>query len=321
LELAVAAVKCGRLSIRGAAKEFSVPKSTLSDRVTGRVSQDASPGKETVLPLEVEIEIAEKIKEAGRMGFGITRAQLCMKVSRIALAMKIKTPFRNGIPGKDWVDGFKKRHPDVSLRTPTPLNSVRARMLNIEVTNKYFADLGKCISTLNLHSSPHLIWNIDETNVSLTHRPSKVLAETGQRNVPERVGNCRDGVTVLACVNAAGNDIPPLVIVKGQTEKSLRAYNVAQGPHGAKYTYQKKAWMEDILGVTWFKDHFLRYCGSERPQMIILDSHSSHETIGLISLARENDIHLFALPPHTTQYLNPLDKTSKESTTASVLIL
>ena len=67
--------------------------------------------------------------------------------------------------------------------------------------------------------------------------------------------------------------------------------------------------MEDILGVTWFKDHFLRYCGSERPQMIILDSHSSHETIGLISLARENDILLFTLPPHTTQYLNPLDKT------------
>lgn len=309
MEMALAAVKNGKLSIRAAAKQFSVPKSTLSDRVTGRVAEGCTPGKQTVFPLEVENDIAMKIKEAGRMGFGITRAQLCIKVGRLARAMKLKTPFRNGQPGKDWVDGFKRRHRDISLRSQTPLNSVRARMLNIEVTNRYFTDLGKIITDLNLHSSPQLIWNMDETNVSLTHKPTKVLAEAGQRNVPGRVGNCRDGITALACVNAAGRDIPPLVIVKGQTEKALRAYNVKLGPHGTKYTYQKKAWMEDTLGITWFNDHFLKHCGSERPQLMLLDSHSSHETLGLIELARANDISLFALPPHTTQYLNPLDKT------------
>ncbi|KAJ8309096.1 hypothetical protein KUTeg_013970 [Tegillarca granosa] len=47
---------------------------------------------------------------------------------------------------------------------------------------------------------------------------------------------------------------------------------VEMNPLGAKYTYQKKAWMEDILGVSWFKDHFLKHCGPERPQIIILDS-------------------------------------------------
>ena len=43
--------------------------------------------------------------------------------------------------------------------------------------------------------------------------------------------------------------------------------------------------------------------GSARPQVIILDSHSSHETLGLIEAARENGIILFALPPHTTHWL------------------
>lgn len=110
----------------------------------------------------------------------------------------------------------------------------------------------------SLKTEPKRIWNIDETNMSLTHKPSRVLAECGQRNVPGRVGNSRDGVSVLACINAAGEDIiPPMVIVKGLTEKSLKAYNVAEGPQGCKYTYQKKAWMEDVLGVTWFKDHAL----------------------------------------------------------------
>lgn len=173
------------------------------------------------------------------MGFGITKAHLCIKVLRILLAMKVKTSFRIEVPGKDWTDSFKRRHPDVFLRSPTPLNSVKARTLNVEVTNRYFTDLGKIMNNLNLQSSPQVFWNIDDTNVSLSHKPSKVLAVTSKRNVPVRVGKCRDGVTVLACVNAAGRDITPLVIVKGQTEKALLAYNVSQGPHGTKYTFQK----------------------------------------------------------------------------------
>ncbi|XP_033725586.1 uncharacterized protein LOC117315461 [Pecten maximus] len=309
MDKAVTAVKAHDLSIRQAAITFGVPKSTLGDRLSGRVEEGSSPGKRPFFPLEVENEVAEKIKIAGRMGFGITRSQLCLKMARLVTAMKLKSPFRNGVPGNDWLEGFSKRHPDVSLRSPTPLNNVRARMLNLEVTRKYFHSLNQTLISLNLHQKPKAIWNIDETNVSLTHKPSKVLAELGQRNVPGRVGNCRDGVTVLACINAAGEDIPPLVIVKGLTEKALRAYNVSESPNGTKFTYQKKAWMEDVLGVQWFENHFLKHCGPERPQLIILDSHSSHETLGLIEAARQNNINLFALPPHTTQYLNPLDKT------------
>ena len=305
LSNAIAAVKGGTMSIRQASNHFGIPKSTLGDRISGRVEEGATPGKKPVLPVEVESAIADKIKEAGKMGFGITRAQLCFKVARLVSSMKLSTPFRNGVPGKDWVDGFRRRHPDVSLRTPTPLNNVRARMLNPEVTRRYFNALEETLNSLDLKNKPQLVWNIDETNVSLTHKPCKVLADVGQRNVPGRVGNSRDGVTVLACVNAAGRDIPPLVIVKGLTDKSLRSYGVESGPPGTSYTYQKKAWMEDLLGIKWFEDHFLKHCGPERPQLILLDSHSSHETLGLIEAARANNVHLFALPPHTTQYPEP----------------
>lgn len=47
LEKALAAVKTNQMSIRAAAKEFSVPKCTLSDRLTGKVAENASPGKQT----------------------------------------------------------------------------------------------------------------------------------------------------------------------------------------------------------------------------------------------------------------------------------
>lgn len=123
-----------------------------------------------------------------------------MKVACLALAMKIKTLFRNGIPGKDWVDDFKKRHPDLYLRSPTPLNSVRARMLNLKVTQNCFAILRSVLNDLGLQVAP-----------SLTDKP----AQSSQKNVPGDVGKCQNSVTVLACINAAGRDYPPLVIVKG----------------------------------------------------------------------------------------------------------
>ena len=41
--------------------------------------------------------------------------------------------------------------------------------------------------------------------------------------------------------------------------------------------------------------------------MLILDSHTSHTSIELIELTRENNIHLLCLPPHTMHVLQPLD--------------
>lgn len=166
--------------------------------------------------------------------------------------------------------GFQKRHTDKSLHTSTPLNYVRTRMLKKIITNAYFNDLNDVLNSIQI--KPKRIWNIYETNASLTHKPSRVLAECGQSNVPGRVGNSRGGVSVLACINAAGEDIPPMVIVKRLTERSLNAYNLAEGPPECKYIYQKNACVEDVFGVAWFKDPFLLHCGPENSQNIILDS-------------------------------------------------
>ena len=73
-------------------------------------------------------------------------------------------------------------------------------------------------------------------------QPSRSLAERGIANTPRRVGNCREGISVVACISADGKNIPPLCIVKGKTS------NTSMGPEGAKYSYQSRGWMEDVLG-------------------------------------------------------------------------
>ena len=64
------------------------------------------------------------------------------------------------------------------------------------------------------------------------------------------------------------------------------------------------------IGIQWCEGHFLKQCGIAQPQLLILDSHSSQESLNLLTSAKANDIHLLALPPHTTHWMNPLDKTS-----------
>ena len=46
---------------------------------------------------------------------------------------------------------------------------------------------------------------------------------------------------------------------------------------------------------------------SGKPILLILDGHSSHETLQFINLAYENNTLVLCLPPHTTHKLQPLD--------------
>jgi hypothetical protein len=75
------------------------------------------------------------------------------------------------------------------------------------------------------------------------------------------------------------------------------------------WTWQKKGYMDDSLGVEWFDTILLMQCGPERPQLILLDNHHSHETLDLLELAKKHDDHIHAFPAHTTSCLCPLDKT------------
>lgn len=112
----------------------------------------------------------------------------------------------------------------------------------------------------------------------------------------------------MACVNAAGNKMSPLFIVKGKTSRSLHGFNTLAAPQGTRWHYQANGWMNDEIGERWFEDVFLMECGKERPQLLILDGHSSHESLSIIELAIQNNIHILSLPPHTTHALQPLDR-------------
>lgn len=73
----------------------------------------------------------------------------------------------------------------------------------------------------------------------------------------------------------------------------------------------ENGWTDDFLCKEWFKNSFIQQATarntSGKPILLIYDGHGSHDKIELINLAREHNIILFCLPPHTTHKLQPLD--------------
>lgn len=304
---AVEAVRSNQMSIRNAAETFHVPKSTISDKVTGRSEIDANIGRKPSLPECVENKIAENVVEASKRGMGVSRAQLFQRTALLCKRLRVSV-FKNGAPGRGWWNCFKKRHPELAIRKPEKLGNSRARMLNPTVVERYMNDLGQKISELKLEHKPNQIWNCDETGKQFQHNPVKVIAQKGAKNVVSRVSENRTNITIMACVNGAGEKMVPMVIVKGKTSASLHGLNVLDAPDGTIFAFQENGWINEEIAEKWFREVFLQHCGPERPQLLLLDGHSSHESLGLLELAIHENIEIFCLPPHTTHALQPLDR-------------
>jgi hypothetical protein len=111
---------------------------------------------------------------------------------------------------------------------------------------------------------------------------------------------------VIACCNAEGTFLPPVLIMKGKRQKPEFSDGL---PPGSKvYMNQKSSYINSDLFFTWLKDHFLPRKAPGKV-LLILDGHVSHSNaLDMLEFAEANDILLLCLPSHTTQALQPLDR-------------
>ena len=78
--------------------------------------------------------------------------------------------------------------------------------------------------------------------------------------------------------------------------------------------------MTGEIGVQWIKDDFDSQTNEEargHPWLLIVDGPSSHFTQGFLEYARDHNIHVLCLPPHTTHALQSelcLSLTAKDPT-------
>ena len=60
------------------------------------------------------------------------------------------------------------------------------------------------------------------------------------------------------------------------------------------------------------------FLANDKPVILLLDGHTTHSlNLDFLELMRQNNVILFAFPPHTSQWLQPLDKTVFSTTKAA----
>ena len=154
--------------VREVSRLYNVPLETLRRRINGSVKDGCRPGPGTILTEEEEDRLASYLVEMSEMGFGLSRDTAMLLAYKIVDKSQRKHPFKDGKAGRAWFDGFRRRHPKLTIRSPLPLSYCRALCANVDTTNDFFGKLGSIYGRLKV--------NCDETGVSIVHKPSKVIA-------------------------------------------------------------------------------------------------------------------------------------------------
>ncbi|KAL0809939.1 hypothetical protein ABMA28_010794 [Loxostege sticticalis] len=312
---AIKMVREKKMGTLKAAKTFNVPRTTLQ-RLTHKT--DLTPeeaaatqlGRKTVLGTQLENVLVEYVLMMESKFHGLTRSDLRRMAYMLAKRNNLPNPFQeSGLAGKTWLRLFLKRHKDkLSVRKPTGTSFARAFGFNKDNVNHFFQLLDE-IYEKNKYP-PNRIYNVDESGLTVVQsRIPQVIGHRGKRQIAALTSAERGSlVTIVVCMNATGHFVPPFVIFP---RKNMSSQLMRGCPPGAEGVAHPSGWIQMNIFTDWFK-HFIKHTNPtpESRVLLILDGHFSHtRNIDVIDLARDNNVDIISLPPHTTHKMQPLDKT------------
>ena len=211
--------------------------------------------------------------------------------------------FKNNVPGRKWWSLFLKRHPNIFLRTPEHLPLSRVQACTSEGLDEWYHEFDQFLQMHDLKDLPHLIWNADESGFQLCPKTGKVLAIRNAWAVYGITQDSKELITTLCAANVAGDVIPPMHIFSGVRFKS----NPLEGSVDNAYMGRSpNGWISTELFYGWLANHFAKWV-KHRPVVLLVDGHSSHIDLEVSKFCRDNNIHLYCLPAHTSHLTQPLD--------------
>ncbi|CAG5035003.1 unnamed protein product [Parnassius apollo] len=302
---AVNKVQNKELTLRKAAEIFAVPFTSLQRRVTLSRGIIKRRGGQPALDENAEKKLADRLLHLASRGFGITPKAVRKYAFEFAERQNIKHKFdRNaGMAGQDWFHRFMQRNKKLTIRKPEGLSRARCDGMKKEKVAEFFNTLETVVDNNNLRGKPECVYNVDETGMSLSNRPPNIIAQKGAKDVVSMTSVERgENVTVLACMNAAGQYIPPFVLFKGVRKRDDFLLGM---PPGTEVAMTENGWVTEEAFKLWLQ-HFNRY-RTPGKVVLILDGHASHTSYSVVDLCDSFEIELVLLPPHTSHALQPLD--------------
>ena len=153
-----------------------------------------------------------------------------------------------GHVGEHWVYLSLDRHPNVATKIASRLDRQRAVASN-PTTVKEFIRLVQ--QTISNYKTPPNIWNIDEKGFMLGQaKKSRGVMRKSRRSPRIRHVNNREWITDIEAINAAGEAVPPFVILKGKSYHIVGWHAGVQPDEEVRFAFSPKGWSADALGLT-----------------------------------------------------------------------
>jgi hypothetical protein len=204
-------------SIRACADAFSVSYSTLSYRLSGRVSRSIACESSQILSTAEEKALVKWITRLSTAGCPITlplTRNLAEEIQKRRVAL---SPLPRQYPpiGKHWLDRFRKRYPIISTISSRKIDASRFDVVNYPTINAYFTALSDLF--LENSYSPNAIFNVDESGFALGDTlSSRVLVNKEDLRGFKKIAGRQEWITAIECIGASGVVLPPLLIFKAK---------------------------------------------------------------------------------------------------------
>ena len=186
-----------------------------------------------------------------------------------------------------WWHQFLKRQKDLSLTRGDNCAQIRMNAINYDTINQYFDLLENTLTEHKFLQHPSQIYSVDESGIPLDPKPPNIVSKRGVKKVHYRSAGKKGLITIIACGNAIGQVIPPMVIFDAE---NLNHHWTADEIPGTKSGLSEKGWITSELFEGWLVEHFLEHAVSRRPLLLLLDGHSTHYQPEVVRLARQNAV-------------------------------
>ena len=201
-------------SIRKASVTYHVPRTTLQDRLRGRVARKDSRANSHKLTSTEEQALVEWILDLDERGYPL-RIQDLRDAAKLLLNQRDPA----GTIGINWPTNFTNRRPELKSKFNRKYDYERALCEDPEKIHTWFRLVRNIREKYGILDED--IYNFDETGYMLGIASTCKVITSVDRAKPKQLqpGN-REWVTAIECVNASGWFIPPIVIFKGKVHLS-----------------------------------------------------------------------------------------------------
>ena len=303
--LAIKTIEDGKYSsIRAASEAFTVPRSTLQDRMKGHESRVVRRHHRHKFSELEEKSMEEWLLSMDSRGFALTHA-MCRDMANLLLRARESTPCETPPKvGRNWVTDFIKRHDSLASCLSRRYNYERALSEDPRLIKGWFDLVRNTIHKYGI--IPADIWNFDETGFAIGVASSQYIICSAEYHGKRKVlqaGN-REWVTAVETINAESGVLTPYLIYKGKVFLE-RWFPL---PPNWAINLSPNGWTSDQIGLDWLQKHFIPNATRKGAYiMLVLDGHSSHLTPQFDKLCEENKIICLCMPAHASHLLQPLD--------------